>query len=278
MIEERAETEEAFTALFDEAEPLESAVDALDGRVVVFARRRERVVTVVNLLADRDGPPTLLVVDSEATPILSRRLGWFEVTTRASDLVASGRLTIRETDLPAGTPTAIDARELTVLGTLIDRPVRFRHPVTDGVREGLAGLVREAEPFEPPLPGIDTITDGLASTFGPRVATDFTDAVETASRTRTDIDGLLVLLLVGATHRLRWNELRETAAELGLATANPLRERKAQLLGRGLIRERPETDYDGPGRPPKVLTLPDRLGVAPEDGVPDSLLRRVVSG
>lgn len=278
MTEERAEADDrdALRGLLDRLEPVEAAGGPLDGRVVVFARTRERVVTIVELLTERGGPPTTLVVDADATPILSRQ-GWFEVTTRASDLVADGTLAIRETQLPAETPTAVGNDRIAVLATLFDATVELSRPLERRLREGADELVERAAVYDPPLPGVRAITDRLETEFDPRVAADFADAVDTVTRSGNDIDGLLLLLIVGAIHRLRWKTIRDTAAELGLATANPLRERKTTLLDRGLLRERPDTEYDGPGRPPNILCLPDRLDVGPEDGVHNSLFRRVVA-
>lgn len=269
---------EAVGSLLDRLDPLQTDEEWIDGRVLLFGTTRTRVQTVVDLLTDREGPPVVLVADADATPILNRRVGSFETATRASDLLDAGTLELRETELPATPPDAVGHDRVGLLGSLPLTTTVATDELSDDARTATLRLARRADSVEPSVPGMDAITSGLASAFDDRVATDFAESVDTNPHRGDDLDGLKLLLLVAAVHRLRWNDLRETADELGIASAKPLRKRKRALLDAGWILERPATEDDDPGRPPNVLTLPDRIDVSPGGGLPDLLARRAASG
>lgn len=268
--------DDTLASLFDRVEPVESDVDALDGRVVAFADQRKQIKEVVQLLAEGDGPPTILFATPDAVEVCSRWKGWFEVATRVSDLVESGTLVVRETPLTRATPTVVGDERAGVLVSLFGNQLSCCGPAD--LHAGLAELVAGTEPYDPPVPSIDTIFRALRQEFDASVAADFTAATETAFRSEDDVDGLQLFVLVAAVHQLRWSTLWHLVRDVGVASDKILRERKDQLLSRGLICERPDTEYDGPGQAAKQLHLPEEFDVAPDDGVPDLLLRQLVVG
>ncbi|WP_418281542.1 transcriptional regulator TbsP [Halorubrum sp. DTA98] len=235
----------------------ETVLADVDDELLVVDPSGETVVALVEAGIERSDLPRLSMLVAERT--LKDVMNEFLVASRAADLVADGRLSLRL--LPDGADNTLfvsDSRVLALVSTgtnvaaLSTDDPEFVADVSETYRDAFA----DAEEFPLRTPPISRVRETMDAEIGEATRTDFDAVLESMENDDGEpLDEVTVSLLVAAKNDVLLYDISKWGEDVGIASKATFSRTKTRLEDMGLIdTEKVPIDV---GRPRLRLKLGD---------------------
>ena len=240
------------------AELFDAVLADTSGEVFVVGFDEERTETLVEVLADLDGPPTVHLLVRES--VLKWLRGDFLAASTAADLIDSGDLSLRTSEGPFEN-TLLVAEESVVAvvaaGDQVGGLVADDSAFVGNVRERWERAYDNAAEFSLRTPPRARVHESLTDELGPEVESDFAAMLAALDTARGDdgLDEVMVSLLAAAKNEVLLYDVSKWGEDVGVASKATFSRTKTTLEERGLI-ETEKVPIDV-GRPRLRLLLGD---------------------
>lgn len=210
-----------------------------DGAVYVVNPTVESIQDLVGRLQDAEDPPAVRLLAEKET--LKVAMADFVVGSRAADLVADGRLSIRWTEDGTGGPLMVSPDTVVSVVSVSDRVAGLT--ATDESFVGTAHDYYEAgweaaDRYELRQPPLSAVRETLATEISDVAAADFDRLLEALPAVRDEEDGLdevTVCLLVAARHGVLLYDVSRWGEDVGLASKATFSRTKGELEDAGVV-------------------------------------------
>ncbi|WP_049906537.1 transcriptional regulator TbsP [Halorubrum aidingense] len=238
---------------------LETAFTGGDEELLVVDPSAETIVSLIEAAVDRDDLPSMSMLADERT--LKEVMDDFLVASKAADLVADGRLTLRVLADEVDNSLFVSASRVVALVSSGERVAALSTDdgeFVDAVFETHSAAFEAAEEFGLRTPAISRVRETLAAEIDEETRDDF-DAVlasiGSADGEGDTLDEVTVSLLVAAKNDVLLYDISKWGEDVGIASKATFSRTKTRLEDLGIIdTEKVPIDV---GRPRLRLKLGD---------------------